>query len=285
MTYVSINEMLAKAEEENYAVGAFNIFDQLSMETVVQAAAEMSSPVIVQVLPPVVQRYGSENLAAWLRPLCDRFPEIPVALHLDHGKDLGMIEKCIEDQWSSVMIDASDQPMEENIKITKHVVNKANSAGVSVEGEIGSIFSVDESKDFREKSDHLATIESCLTYFQETGVDALAPAIGTAHGLYKDTPSLDFDRLAKISNALEIPVVIHGGTGLTGDDFKELIRQGSRKINIATQICLEYMEAIRDFTRKNPESSDPLSFFTCAEERIKTSVRQFIELFGSKGKA
>lgn len=285
MAYVSIKEMLAKAGEENYAVGAFNIFDQLSMETVVQAAAEMRSPVIVQVLPPVVQRYGSENIAAWLRPLCDRFPEIPVALHLDHGKDLGMIEKCIEDQWSSVMIDASDRPIEENIKITKHVVNKANSAGVSVEGEIGSIFSVDESKDFREKSDHLATVEACLTYFQETSVDALAPAIGTAHGLYKDTPSLAFDRLAKISNALEIPVVMHGGTGLTDDDFKELIRQGSRKINIATQICLEYMEAIRDFTRKNPESTDPLSFFACAEERIKTSVMQFIELFGSKGKA
>jgi ketose-bisphosphate aldolase len=183
------------------------------------------------------------------------------------------------------MIDASDQPIEENIKITKHVVNKANSAGVSVEGEIGSIFSVDESKDFREKPDHLATVEACLTYVQETSVDALAPAIGTAHGLYKDTPRLDFDRLAKISNALEIAVVIHGGTGLTDDDFKELIRQGGRKINIATQICLEYMEAIRDFTHKNPESSDPLSFFACAGERIKTSVRQFIELFGSKGKA
>jgi ketose-bisphosphate aldolase len=196
-----------------------------------------------------------------------------------------MIEKCIEDQWTSVMIDASDRPMEENIKITKQVVDKAQSGGVSVEGEIGSIFSVDDSKDFREKPDHLATVESCLTYFEETNVNALAPAIGTAHGLYKDTPSLDFDRLSKISKALEIPVVIHGGTGLTDDDFKELIRQGSRKINIATQICLEYMEAIRDFTRKSPDSSDPLSFFECADERIKASVKQFIELFGSKGKA
>lgn len=285
MPYVTLKDVLAKAKKEKYAVGAFDIFDQLSMKAVVEAAAETKSPVIIQVLPPVVEYFGARTIAGWARLLSDDYPRVPMVLHLDHGSKIEMVFQCIEANWGSVMMDASDKPLEKNISVTKKVVEKAHAAGITVEGEIGCIFSVDEKKEVREKEDNLASVPSCRQYFQETGIDALAPAIGTAHGLYKDVPRIDYRRLEEIGRTVSIPMVIHGGTGLTDQDFRDLVKSGAAKINIWTQICIEFCDAMRGFVGATPPSYDPITFTKIAAERIKNKTMGFIRVFGSEGKA
>ncbi len=285
MPYVTMKEVLAKAKKEKYAVGAFDIFDQLSMKAVVEAAAETKSPVIIQVLPPVVDYFGAGTIAGWARQLADDYARVPMVLHLDHGRKIEMVYQCIDAQWGSVMMDASDRPLDENISVTRKVVEKAHAAGITVEGEIGCIFSVDEKKEVREKEDNLASVPSCSRYFQETGIDALAPAIGTAHGLYKDVPRIDYSRLEEIGRAVNLPMVIHGGTGLTDQDFRTLVKSGAAKINIWTQICIEFCDAMRAFAKTDPPSNDPIAFTRIAAERIRKRTTEFIRVFGSEGKA
>ena len=178
MPYVTMKNVLASARKEKYAVGAFDIFDQLSMKAVVEAAAETKSPVIIQVLPPVVDYFGAKTIAGWARLLADDYPRVPMVLHLDHGRKIEMVYQCIDAQWGSVMMDASDRPLDENISVTKKVVEKAHAAGITVEGEIGCIFSVDEKKEVREKEDNLASVPSCSRYFQETGIDTAGVECG-----------------------------------------------------------------------------------------------------------
>jgi ketose-bisphosphate aldolase len=285
MPYVTMKNVLASARKEKYAVGAFDIFDQLSMKAVVEAAAETKSPVIIQVLPPVVDYFGAKTIAGWARLLADDYPRVPMVLHLDHGRKIEMVYQCIDAQWGSVMMDASDRPLDENISVTKKVVEKAHAAGITVEGEIGCIFSVDEKKEVREKEANLASVPSCSRYLQETGIDALAPAIGTAHGLYKDVPRIDYSRLEEIGRAVNLPMVIHGGTGLTDQDFRKLVKSGAAKINIWTQICIEFCDAMRGFVQTNPQSNDPIAFTRVAAERTKKRTIEFIRVFGSEGKA
>ena len=282
---VDLKGVLEKARNEEYAVGAFNIVDQLCMKAVVKACFETESPLIIQVLPPVVKQFGSRSIAYWARALSEDHPKIPMVLHLDHGTDPQMISDCIDHGWNSVMIDASTQPFKTNVEMTQQVLEKAHKAGVTVEGEVGCIFSVDERQSVRESDVHLAKVDVCREYCVETGVDALAPAIGTAHGLYKDTPNLDCGRLEEIADAVEAFLVVHGGTGLSRSDFRNLVGSGANKINIATQIYMEYMKTLRDFAKFNPESSDPGEFFSVVEERISNTVKGFLEIFGCMGKA
>lgn len=285
MPYVTMKDVLAKAKKEKYAVGAFDIFDQLSMKAVVEAAAETRSPIIIQVLPPVVDYFGARTLAGWAHLLADEYPFVPLVLHLDHGRKIEMVYQCLDAKWGSVMMDASDRPLDENISVTKKVVEKAHAAGITVEGEIGCIFSVDEKKEVREKEDNLASVPSCSQYSQQTGIDALAPAIGTAHGLYKDVPKIDYRRLEEIGKTVDLPMVIHGGTGLTDQDFRTLVKSGAAKINIWTQICIEFCDAMRGFVQTNPPSMDPIAFTRIAADKIKKRTVEFIRIFGSEGKA
>jgi len=280
MPLVNLTAILPKAKADDYAVGAFNVFDQLSMKAVVEAAAELNSPVIIQVLTPVAQFFGPVSIAHWMQALTKQHPRIPIVLHLDHGKDLNLITRCIESGWNSVMIDASDLPLDDNINRTKGVIEKARAAGVSVEGEVGCIFAATEKQSVRESADHLATSDSCRLYCFETLVDALAPAIGTAHGLYVDAPNINCDRLLEIGQTTDVPLVIHGGTGLSTQDFRNLIRCGASKINIATQIYMQYCQTMRAFTQSHPQSNDPLQFFAAATDDLKQRVKELIRVFG-----
>jgi ketose-bisphosphate aldolase len=285
MPLVSLNAVLPQARTGGYAVGAFNIFDFLCMQSVVASAAEMKSPVILQVLPPVVGRFGSRPIAAWARALAEDYPQVPMVLHLDHGRDIVMIRSCIAAGWTSVMIDASDKPLEENIALTREVVAAAHTAGVSVEGEVGCILTGQDAVEVRESAANLARIDFCELYTGETTVDALAPAIGTAHGLYKEAPRLDCDRLRRIVATVAIPVVIHGGTGLSAKDFRGLIACGASKINIATQIYMTYMQCLERFAAEHPGENNPLAFFEPAGMAICETVKEFIRIFGCEGKA
>jgi len=285
MPLVTLKEILPKARNEGYAVGAFNIFDQLSMKSVVECAGRLKSPVILQVLPPVVRQFGSRGIAWWAKALAMEHEDIPMVLHLDHGTDLHMIQECIQNDWNSVMIDASTQPLETNIHLSREVMAMAAASGVSVEGEVGCIFSVNERQEIREKDEHLASVNACRVYCQDASVHALAPAIGTAHGLYKDKPNLNCGRLEEIGNSVNAFLVIHGGTGLSPEDFRNLIRAGASKINIATQIYMEYMKTLREFGRDEPECSDPGRFFSVAQENIEARVKELMEIFGCVGRA
>jgi ketose-bisphosphate aldolase len=208
-----------------------------------------------------------------------------MVLHLDHGRELQMIRACIRDGWSSVMIDASDKPLGENIAATRTVIAEAHAAGVSVEGEVGCILSGQDAVEVRESPANLARIDACELYTGETMVDALAPAIGTAHGLYKEAPNLDCERLNRIAAAVGTPVVIHGGTGLSDADFRRLIACGASKINIATQVYMTYMQRLERFAIEHPGGNNPLAFFEQAGRDIRETVKGFMQVFGCAGKA
>jgi ketose-bisphosphate aldolase len=285
MSLANASLMLARARQGRYAVGGFNVFDYLSMQSVVEAAAELASPAILQTLPPVVKRFGAATLAAWARELAARCPALPLALHLDHGTDPDLVEEAIRDGYTSVMFDGSALPFEENIRLSRRLVGLAHARGLTVEGEVGCILLASDRQADRESPDRLATAEGCRRYVTETGVDSLAPAIGTAHGLYRDAPHLDCERLSAIQRACDLPLVIHGGTGLSAEDFRRLIGCGAAKINIATQLRLEYLQAMAAFPSAHPGSDEPLEFFADAATRIRARVQEFIGLFGSGGKA
>ena len=284
MSYVNLKAMLADAKQNKYAVGAFNIVDYITTAAIIKAAEQKKSPVIIQTSVKTVKQYGYKPIASWVRTLSEE-AVVPVCLHLDHCKDLEVIEKCINAGWSSVMIDASSLPLEENIRLTREVVKLAAPASVSVEGELGAIVGVEDDIFVREQESHLADAESCVEYVRATGVDLLAPAIGTAHGVYHKTPKIDFDLLKKVAAKTGMPLAIHGGTGLTEEVFKKCIRLGGCKINISTNIKHIFRDSFQQYYKSNPTDDEPVRAIKYMEDRVTESVREFMDIFGSIGKA
>jgi tagatose 1,6-diphosphate aldolase GatY/KbaY len=278
MGFVAMSELTGPAFRKGYAVPSFCAWNAEVMEMVLQTAERLHAPVILMQGPGEFPVLSPASMAAVAVALARRY-EVPACLHLDHGDSPQMVRECIDAGYTSVMLDYSLRPFEENVKALEDVVRIARPKGITVEGEIGCIFSVDEKKEVREKEDNLASVPSCRQYFQETGIDALAPAIGTAHGLYKDVPRIDYRRLEEIGRTVSIPMVIHGGTGLTDQDFRDLVKSGAAKINIWTQICIEFCDAMRGFVGATPPSYDPITFTKIAAERIKNKT---MELFGTR---
>ena len=285
MALENMRTLLDAAREGGYAVGAFNIVDYATFRGVMEAAEEERSPVIIQTsASSTVKFYGYDALVGLARALAGNSP-VPVALHLDHCKDMDMLKGTIDAGWTSVMIDASTYPFEENVAMTKTVVGWAHPKGVSVEGELGSIKGVEDEIKVEERDAVLADPQKAAEFVERTGIDALAPAIGTAHGLYKGTPDIDFERLKKIVSLVDVPVVIHGGTGLSDDTFRKLISLGAAKINISTQLKLAYMQAFEDFKKENPGKADPIKVQKAIVTAVKDVVKRFMRVFGSSGKA
>ena len=216
MALVSMKPMLASARQGGYAVGAFNVVDYASMKAVVCAAEALKAPVIVQLSVKTIVYWGYETLAGWMRELAGDAP-IPVALHVDHCKDPDVIERCIEAGWTSVMIDASALPFKENLDLSRRVIDMAVPAGVGVEAELGEIGGVEEDLAVDEEDAHLADPQKALAFCEQLDLAAFAPAIGTAHGMYKGEPKIAFDRLEEIYRHTETPLALHGGTGLSDD--------------------------------------------------------------------
>ena len=183
MSYVNLKEVLSDAQKNKYAIGAFNIVDYITASAVIKAAVKKKAPVIIQTSVKTIKQFGYKALVNWVIMLSEDV-SVPVVLHLDHCKELEVIEKCIRSGWSSVMIDASSFPLDENIRMTREVVKMARDRNVTVEGEVGAILGVEDDLFIKEHDSHLADIDSCLKYVNETDIDLLAPAIGTAHGVY-----------------------------------------------------------------------------------------------------
>jgi fructose-bisphosphate aldolase class II len=281
MAYITLRELLPAAAKGGYAVGAFNIFNYLTMRAVISACEDASSPVIIQTSVKTVKQFGVTEMMDFMEPLARR-ARIPVAIHLDHCTDTDFAKSCVDAGWSSIMIDGSHHPFETNIAMTKEIVDYTKNRNVSVEGELGAIVGVEDDISVDEKNGMLADVENSKEYVNKTGVDAFTPAIGTAHGVYKGEPKLDFDLFSDIKSKISTPLVVHGGTGLADDVFKRLISIGASKINVSTAIKIAYLTASKDVCEMH---NDPLKFDAAVFDGVKASVRTFLDVFGSVGKA
>lgn len=284
MSILSLKELLVNATNGGYAVGAFNIVNHLTAKAVMDTCEELNSPVIIQMSVKTVKQIGIKQTTETILPLLSS-AKVPATLHLDHCTDLEFAKECIDYGFPSIMIDASKKSLEENIKTTLELKTYGAAKDVSVEGELGAIVGVEEEIIVAEEDKCLADVDSSKIYVDATCVDAFAPAIGTAHGLYKGTPIIDFQRFEDIKNVCDSPLVVHGGTGLSDDVFRKLISLGAAKINISTAIKIAYLSSIKDFIANNPNVSEPLQLDSFIVERVSETVKSHVILFGSNNKA
>ena len=276
---VNLNGVLYKAQKEGYAVGLFNTTDSDMLQAVMEAAEELRSPVIIgtaEVLLP----YGELQLIAPAMIDQAKRASVPVVVHYDHGLTFERCMEALRLGFSSIMFDGSTKLEEENIRETIELVKIAHALGASVEGEIGHVG--DANKNDGEQTDLYTLPEDAVRFVDMTGVDALAVAIGTAHGAYKTKPKLDVERLAQIRKALATPLVLHGGSGLTDDDFRDTIKNGIAKMNIFTDICVAGEQGMK---KAFAEGKSYLEVRNAKVQAMKEAVKKKMELFGSVGKA
>ncbi|MGX4670957.1 class II fructose-bisphosphate aldolase [Cerasibacillus sp. JNUCC 74] len=283
MPLISTTPMLEQAKSENYGIVAFNIHSFDSIYWVLEAAAEMRSPVILQTTVGTVKALGAENIVKVATAAAD-FYNIPTGLHLDHCTDYEVIKQAVRAGYTSVMIDASRQPFAENVQQTKQVMELAGSLGVNVEAELGKVGGVEEDIVVSEKDAQKAVPEECKKFVSLTGVPTLAPAIGTAHGIYKGEPEIDFARIEQISKIVDIPLVLHGGSAVPEDDVRKCVALGMAKVNVSTELKNAYSIAIREHFVDNPDSLDPRAYLQKAKEAAKSMVISKIKMVGSEGK-
>ena len=275
---VNFNEMLQNAKKGKYAVPHFNINDLEWTKYILEECQNENTPVILGVSEGAAKYMGGFNtISGMVKGLIqDLGITIPVCLHVDHGTSFETCKKAIDAGFTSVMIDASKLPLEENVKTTKEVVEYAHDRGVSVEAEVGHIGGTEDNITSTETN---ATLEECEVIYQQTGIDALAPALGSVHGFYKGEPNLDFDRMKKINEMLPIPLVLHGGSGIPDDKIAMAIQCGTSKINVNTEIQDAWSKAVREFLQNDDKAIDPRKIIGSGEKAIKEKVREKIELF------
>jgi fructose-bisphosphate aldolase class II len=276
---VTLNDVLKDAQKNHYAVGLFNTTDTDMLEAVIAAAEEARSPVVIgtaEVLLP----FGELKLIAPSILAAAKRASVPVVMHYDHGLTFERCMEALQLGFSSVMFDGSAGDYEKNLADTREIVKICHAMGASVEGEIGHVGNADSEDNLL--TDMYTTPEEAIAYCEATGVDALAVAIGSAHGVYKKKPQLNIERLQAIRAATDVPLVLHGGSGLSDDDFRNTIREGIAKVNIFTDLCLAGNKACAEGLEKQ---MDYLSIRNLKVEYIKAAVLAKMQLFGSVGKA
>jgi ketose-bisphosphate aldolase len=284
MALENMRTMLSQAAAGRYAVGAFNILDYNSAKAVVQAAEELDAPVIVQTSAKTVTFWGCRALVGWMAELAGR-AKTPVALHLDHCKDPDLIRDCIEAGWTSVMIDASARPFEENLALSRQVVEMARPKDVTVEAELGAIVGVEDDIHVKEQDAHLADPRQAIDFCTKVKVDCFAPAIGTAHGIYKGEPKIAYHVLEEVATGTGVPIALHGGTGLSDEVFRRCIALGCAKVNISTQIKYAFIDGFVGYHNAHNTQYDPLKVLKAQFEEMRKGIGENIKLFGSAGKA
>ncbi|RAS73196.1 class II fructose-bisphosphate aldolase [Priestia endophytica] len=283
MTLISTTPMLRKAKKNKHGIVAFNVHCFDSIFWVLEAAAELKSPVILQTTVGTVQNLGAKNIVEAAKTAAESY-NIPTGLHLDHCTDFDVIKEAIRAGYTSVMIDASMHPFEENVKRTKEVMELAKSLGVNVEAELGKVGGVEDDIVVAEEDAQKAVPEECKLFIEQTGVPTLAPAIGTAHGIYKGEPDIDFDRIAKIAEIVDVPLVLHGGSAVPEADVRRCVSLGMAKVNVSTELKNAYSEAIRKHFEMDPDSLDPRAYLQKAKEAAKEMAKSKIRMVGSEGK-
>lgn len=285
MPVVSLKEIVDPALQQRYGVPAINIFNDISLAGVLEAAVAERSPLIVQTSVKTVRSIGSRVLYAMWTSMTAGI-EVPVSLHLDHCPDRSVITECLEVGWNSVLFDASQLPVEENQRQTVEVVAEARRYGAHVEGEIESITGVEDGVGSDAESAR-QSLDVSVRFIDETGVDVFAPAIGNAHGVYRSTPTLDAQRVTDVVAATGVPCALHGGSGLTDEQFRDLIARGCAKVNISTALKRQFMQSGLRFLRdaEQRDKWDPPSLFAAVQADTVTMTAQLMRTFGSAGKA
>lgn len=277
-------DILAKANIDNYAIGAFNTSNLESTQAIIESAEELSAPVIIQVSEGGFNYAGGKSIAAIVKTMAAD-ASVPIALHLDHGKEFSILMKAVRYGFTSIMFDGSRYPLDENIEKTRRIVDIARSVGISVEAELGKIGGIEDNVSVSDNDALFTDPDEAVKFVKETGVDYLAIAIGTAHGQYKGTPHLDFERLKEIKSRLGMPIVLHGASGVPEDDIKKAVNLGVNKINIDTDIREAFTAALRQFLNENPEEYDPRKILGPAKKSMKEVIKKKIIMFGSDDKA
>lgn len=282
MALVTTTEMFKKAQEGNYAVGAFNVENLEMVMAVIEAAEELNSPVILQTTPSTVKYAGLDYYLANAKVAAER-AKVPVAMHLDHGSSFELAAQAFRAGYTSIMIDGSHSSFEENIKISKAVVDMCKPAGIAVEAELGKVGGKEDDLDGGEGgyTDPLEAKE----FVEKTNVDSLAVAIGTAHGVYKGEPKLDLDRLSQIKEVVSIPLVLHGGSGIPDSKVQESIERGICKVNYATELRIAFTNGVNKYLSENKDAIDPKKYNKAGMEEVKAFVKEKIKVCGCENKA
>lgn len=281
MPLVNLKPVLREAKAKGYAVAAFNPVDYASMKAMVKAAEELNAPVIIQSSAKTIKYYGHAAIIGWMREIAGKSP-VPVVLHLDHGKDVEMIKKCIESGWTSVMIDWSDKPFDVNLGETRKVVDMATKAGIGVEAEIGEIHGVED--DMVVDAVHYTDPAEAEKFCRELDLAAFAAAIGTAHGYYKGEPDVKFDLIGEINRRTNTPMALHGGTGLSDEIIQKCIKLGCAKINISTNLKHVFIDSFIEYHKKN-NKYEPLNVLGAQYEALKQLFKEKIAQFGGSNRA
>lgn len=285
MPLVSMTEMLKKAKVEGYAVGQFNLNNLEFTQAILQAAEEEKSPVILGVSEGAARYMGGfKTVVNMVTGLMEDYKTtVPVAIHLDHGSSFEKCKECIDAGFTSVMIDASHHSFEENIEITSKVVDYAHSKGVSVEAELGTVGGQED--DVVAEGVIYADANECVELVKRTGIDCLAPALGSVHGPYKGEPKLGFKEMEEIGNLTGVPLVLHGGTGIPLKDIQQSVSLGTAKINVNTENQIASAKVVREVLAAKPNEYDPRKYLGPARDAIKATVINKIREFGSANRA
>lgn len=283
MSLVRMGDVLLKAQKEGYAVGAFNVENMEMVQAVAEAAQELNAPVIMQTTPGTLKYAGPEFYFANVRTAAENV-SVPVVMHLDHGSGCELIIRCLRAGYTSIMIDGSKLPFEENIAEVISVVNICHAAGLPVEAELGKVDGKED--DLSGGDNNPFTVPSEAAEFVErTKIDSLAVAIGTAHGIYKGIPKLDKERLSQIREVVSIPLVLHGTSGVPDDEVVDCIRRGICKVNYATDLRIAFTAGVKEYLKEDPDVFDPKKYSKLGRQKVKEYVLQKIRMLGSAGKA
>lgn len=280
MSILSTRQMLLNAQRDGYAVPAFNIHNLETLQVVVDTAVEMRSPVIIAGTPSTIEYAGAEYINAMAEVAVHKY-DIPIAIHLDHFEDVDAIKRNIDIGFKSCMIDASKLEFEKNIAKVKEVVAYAHKFDATVEAELGKLGGQEDDLIVDEKDAMYTNPNDAAEFVKRTGIDSLAVAIGTAHGLYKGEPKLDFERLKEIRSKVEVPLVLHGASDVPDELVMKAISLGICKVNVATDLKIPFSGALKEYFNEHPEANDPRKYMTPGKEAMKKIVEHKIQVCGS----
>ena len=275
--------MLLDAQKGNYAVGAFNVENMEMVMAVMEAAEELKSPVIMQTTPSTVKYAGLDFFLANVKAAAER-ASVPVAMHLDHGSSFELAMQAYRTGYTSIMIDGSHGSFEENIAVSKAVADACTPSGIPVEAELGKVGGKEDDLDGGDDNPYTDP-DQAVEFVKRTGITSLAVAIGTAHGVYKGEPKLDLDRLSEIREVVDIPLVLHGTSGVPDETVTECVNRGICKVNYATDLRIAFTKGVSEVFSENPDVIDPKKYNACGKERVKEYVMSKMKVCKSVGKA
>lgn len=282
MPLVTSKEMLLDARKNGYAVGAFNAENMEMVKAIIAAAEELQAPVMIQTTSSTIKYGGSATYAGIAKAEAEK-ASVPVCMHLDHGSSYELAVQCIEDGYTSVMIDGSHETFEDNIAVSKKVVDYAHTKGIPVEAELGKVGGKED--DVVADGDIYTDVKDAVTFVEKTGVDSLAIAIGTAHGFYSGTPVLDKERLSEIAEVVSIPLVLHGASGIADSEVADCVSRGISKVNFATELRKAFTDACRKLAEEDTEAFDPKAFGKAGMAAVTELVKNRMKVCGCDGKA